>query len=352
MTRRSIALDPEVHDRLALLRARESVRRKTELNWDEFFRVLLRRERRKREAISWAYALVIFISVTWVLLWPVYLYAPTLIPLIWAVGLIVAAVSVYLLTPFALRKYKPFEEASSEIFGCVEELAAKAGLRKAPLLTISETEEVNAMAYCSPSGGRVCLTRGLVKALDEGKLSSSELKAIIAHEIGHLKHMDSLKFGLALSWVNVFQYFGNETVRVGEGMAKISEASEGWFGTMLAIYGAFTAFLGAVLLLMAKLASALSFHLSRRQEFEADDVAVELTHPEEMSAALERITALNEELLAKELEKLPYADRWQFQPQNTTWVDRLWDTHPPTSSRVERQRSLLMFLGSLEREGG
>ena len=79
---------------------------------------------------------------------------------------------------------------------------------------------------------------------------------------------------------------------------------------------------------MAKLASALSFHLSRKQEFEADDMAVELTHPKEVSAALEKITALNEELLTKELEKLPYADHWQFQPRNTTW---LWDPHPPYS---------------------
>jgi len=81
-------------------------------------------------------------------------------------------------------------------------------------------------------------------------------------------------------------------------------------------------------------------------------VAVELTHPEQMSAALEKIELLNQELLAKEQEKLPYADRWQFQPRNTTWVDRLWDTHPPTPSRVERQRSLAAFLSGSEEKGG
>jgi len=80
-------------------------------------------------------------------------------------------------------------------------------------------------------------------------------------------------------------------------------------------------------------------------------VAVELTHPEQMSAALEKIELLNQELLAKEQEKLPYADRWQFQPRNTTWVDRLWDTHPPTPSRAERQRSLVELLSSCEGKG-
>jgi Zn-dependent protease with chaperone function len=188
MAKRSVSLDPEIYDRLSLLRAREAAKRKTELDWDTFFRLFLRRERRKREALSWAYAVVIFAAITWVLLWPVYIYAPTLIPLMWAVGLIVAAVSVYLLTPFALRKYKPFEEAPPEIRGCVEGLAAEAGLRKTPFLTISETEEVNAMTYCSLSGGRVCLTRGLISAFEEEKLSLDELRAIIAHEVGHLRH--------------------------------------------------------------------------------------------------------------------------------------------------------------------
>ena len=121
-------------------------------------------------------------------------------------------------------------------------------------------------------------------------------------------------------------------------MAEASERGERMFAIILGINGWFSTpvgSFGSLLLLMAKLPSALSFHLSRKQEFEANDIAVELTHPKEVSAALEKITALNEEL---------YADRWQFQLRNATWVDRLWDTHPPTPSWVERQRSLVTFL--------
>ena len=346
MDKRSIDLKPDVYERLSLFRAREAARLKVPLDWDHFFEIFLRRERRKREALSWAYAAAIFVAITWILLWPIYFDAPALIPILWVIGLIVAAVSVYLLTPLALRKYKPFEEAPREILECLEQLANKAGFRKIPLLTISETDEINAMAYCSPHGGRVCLTRGLVNAYEEGKLSLSELEAIIGHEVAHLKHMDNLKFHLALSWVNIFQYLGNESISVGVAMARAAQLGEGLVASFFATIGWLSALMVSGLLLMAKLASALSFHLSRRQEFEADDLAAELTHPGTVSMALAKIDSLSEELTSKELEKLPYPDRWQIQPRNRSWVDRLWDTHPPIPSRVDRQRATLEFLDS------
>jgi len=128
----------------------------------------------------------------------------------------------------------------------------------------------------------------------------------------------------------VFECAGNESIRMGVRMANASEGEDECVTAFVPAFSAWaSAAAGSLLLLLAKLASALSLHLSRRHELEADDTDAELTRPGDVAAALEKITTLNEELLAKELEKLPYADRWQFQPRNTTWVDRLWDTYPP-----------------------
>ena len=344
MDRRTISLKPEVYGRLSFFKAREGTRRKRPLDWDEFFGVLLDRERRKREILSWAYAALIFIAITFILLWPVYFYSPALIPLVWAVGLVIAAVTVYFLTPFVLRKVKLLEGAA-EVHRWLAELAAKAGLKKTPKIKVFDTPEVNALAYCTVSGGVICLTRGLLDAYREGTLSSSEFKAILAHEIGHLKHQDLMKFNLALAWVGVFEFFGTEVMRVGIAMADAAEGDEGWWGIMLMLAAWFALLLGSALSAIAKLASALSFHLSRRQELEADELGGELTHPEAMAAALEKIDQLNARLVAEELEKLPFPDRWQLQPRNRSWVERLWDTHPPTPSRVGRQRALAEFLG-------
>ncbi|HEU67815.1 MAG TPA: hypothetical protein ENN53_01085 [Candidatus Acetothermia bacterium] len=345
MEEQQIPVSREVYERFALLRARLSARLKRKLTWDETVELLLERQRRKNEIISWAYSVAIFVAITWLLLWPVYVFAPALIPLMYAIGLVIAAVSVYILGPWALRTYKPFADAPAEVAQSVEELAAKAGMKNLPVLTVSETEEINAMAYCGIPRGRVCLTRGLIRAYEEGRFSLAELRAIIAHEIAHLKHQDLLKFGLALSWANVFEYAGNESVRMGVRMANASEGEdEGAFAIVTAIAGWFSAAAGSLLLLLAKLASALSLHLSRRHELEADDTAAELTRPGDMAAALEKITTMNAQLEQRELDRLPYADRWQIQPRNTTWADRLWDTHPPSEVRVARQRSLAAAL--------
>jgi len=348
MSRKAISVGQEVYYRLALLRAREMARRGEEIDWNDFFRLLLQRERQRREALSWAYSLAIFILVTWILLWPVYIYAPNLIPLIWAIGFVVAVISVYILTPLNLREYKPLKDAPPEILDSLKELATKAGLRKPPALTIAETEEINAMAYLSLAGGRVCLTRGLLKAYEDGKLSLSEVQAIIAHEVGHLKLSHPLKFGLAMSWADIFEYIGNETIKVGEEVARISDTNQGWGEVAIAFFGLGIQFFGAGLLLISKLASALCFHLSRKSEFEADDLSVELTHPEHMAAALAKIEAITKEIVAEKLRRLPYPDRWQLEPEKTNWVDRLWDTHPPISIRVERQKGLAAILRRLE----
>ncbi len=57
---------------------------------------------------------------------------------------------------------------------------------KVPAVYIAEVPIPNAFAYGTPlSGRRLAVTRGLLQILDR-----DEVKAVIAHEIGHLKHHD------------------------------------------------------------------------------------------------------------------------------------------------------------------
>jgi len=360
MEERSISVSQETYERLALLRARLSARRSEALTWNEFVRVLLARERRKNEIVSWLYTVGIFLAITLVLLWPVYIYAPRLIPLVFLVGIVFAAVWAYVLSPHSARMMKPFTDAPPEIAAWLEELAQKAGLKRTPVLRVAETLEVNAMAMSSLSGGTVCLTRGTVDAYLAERLSSDEMRAIIGHEIGHLRNRDHLRDGLALSWISVFDYFGDEFIRTGIRMARLGTVLEavteessrteetrkvsGVLAAVMTVSGWFGVVAGSLAKLLAKAASALAFHLSRRQEYAADDVAAEVTRPEHMGTALEKIHRLNEELVATELAKLPLADRWQVQPRNRTWVEGLWDTHPSDETRIARQQAVAQVL--------
>lgn len=352
---RSISVRQETYERLALLRARLSARVGKKLAWDESLQIILERERERKEVISWLYTLGIFVAITWFLLWPVYIFMPSLIPWIFILGAVVAAIYAYVLSPFSVRMMKPFKEAPQEIVESLERLSRKAGFKKTPVLKIAETPEINAMAYSSPSGGGVCLTRGLIEVCNSGRISCEELQAIIGHEIGHLKNKDTLKRGLALSWIIVFDYFGDELIRIGIITARIGttlgeeteeeiEEKTGFWGMLIVIYGWFAVIAGSLAKLVAKWASLLALHLSRGQEYAADDMAAELTHPRVMASAMEKLEALNNEFIAKELAQLPHADQWQVQPRNPTWVDSLWDTHPPSDKRIARQRALEAFL--------
>lgn len=102
--------------------------------------------------------------------------------------------------------------------------------------------------------------------------------------------------------------------------------------------------MGVIQKLIAKIASILAFHLSRKDEYAADMIGAKLTSPEKMANALQRINTLNNELVAKELAALPYADRWQLQPRNPSWIDKLFDTHPSTEKRDTTLRTIGEFL--------
>lgn len=363
MSERPISVGQETYDRLALLRARLSVRREGEVSWDGLFQLMLQRERRRRDVVSWLYTIGIFFVITWVLVWPVYVFAPSYIPLVLLAGVAIAGFSAYVLSPYAMRLMRLmrlYSDAPQEILDTLASLAEKADLAKKPALRLAETAEINASAYSSFMGGGVCLTRGLVDAYKSGRMTLEEVRAIIGHEIGHLKNMDLFRHNLALSWVSVFDYFGNVSIRMGVRMARLAPVLEagtarrdpsedrkaaGFVALMMVFYGWSCVVIGSAAKLLAKAASALCYHLSRVREYAADDVEADLVHPEAMAKAMERIEALNSQLAAQQLAQLPEAESWQAQPRNATWVERLWDTHPPSEKRIERQRGLGVLIG-------
>ncbi|MCK4572668.1 M48 family metalloprotease [candidate division WOR-3 bacterium] len=79
------------------------------------------------------------------------------------------------------------ESNSPELHAMVEDLANRAGIPK-PKVGIASTSLPNAFAFGRTiSDGRVCITEGITKLLDR-----DELKAVLGHEISHLKNRDVL----------------------------------------------------------------------------------------------------------------------------------------------------------------
>ncbi|MBC7100351.1 zinc metalloprotease HtpX [Methanothermobacter tenebrarum] len=97
----------------------------------------------------------------------------------------------YLISPSIVEATMRVEYVSPEeaprLHAMVEELAMKAGIPK-PRVGIADIGIPNAFAFGrTKSDGRVCVTRGILRLLDE-----EELKAVLGHEISHIRHNDMI----------------------------------------------------------------------------------------------------------------------------------------------------------------
>ncbi len=302
---------------------------------------------------DWLYTLGIFVTITVILMFPLYISVPLvavmMLPWFILIGFVVALFSAYVLTPLSLRGVKPFKDAPPGVLNSLNELSGRAGI-KPPKLMIVETPELNAMTYVSIFGSRVCVTRGLMNCYLEGKIGEEELKAVLGHEIGHIKNFDCLRWSFVLSWISIFDVIGTLYIIGGGIVTGISstlwkiereERKEiSWTTLILALLGLTLILAGFIAKLIAKIASLPAFHHSRIQEYAADMEASRLTSPQATINALQKIHTLNNELIAEQLAQLPYADRWQLQPRNSTWIDRLFDTHPPLERRIDKLRAI------------
>ncbi len=113
---------------------------------------------------------------------------------------------------YSMKVEQVSEDKYPKLHRMVEETSDRAGVDK-PELMISRVEMPNAFAYGNLfSGHKVAVTEGLLETLEE-----EEVEAVLAHEIGHLKHNDSevmmfisilpaifMMLGRMLLWSSIF----------------------------------------------------------------------------------------------------------------------------------------------------
>lgn len=119
-----------------------------------------------------------------------------------AVGLVFLQ---YLIGPaivtWSMKVKEVSESEEPELHRMVAELAMKAGVPK-PKVCVSDMDIPNAFAYGRTTGdARICVTRGIMKLLNR-----DELKAVLGHEMTHVKNHDVV-FITLLSVVPMICYY-------------------------------------------------------------------------------------------------------------------------------------------------
>jgi len=164
------------------------------------------------------------------------------------------------------------EQEYPELHRMVAELASSAGIRK-PRVGISQVPVPNAFAFGrTRRDARVCVTDGLLKAM-----SRDELRAVLGHEISHIKHRDMMLMTV-LSIVPLIIY-----------LMAISFIFSG-FGRQGGGGGNPLPLIGIGLMVLWFIVNLLVLYGSRIREYYADLGSIRLgNQPEHMATALYKL---------------------------------------------------------------
>ena len=178
------------------------------------------------------------------------------------------------------------EQEAPKLHAIIEDLAMKAQVPK-PRVGIAEIDVPNAFAFGKSKGdGRICVTRGILKLLDE-----EELEAVLGHEMSHIRHNDMAVMTL-ISAVPLICYI------IYLSFLFSGNRNNGGYGFIIGL-GAFGAYI---------LGQLLVLFISRTREYYADQGSVELGgKPHKLASALYKLvygSATANEDSIKEVEGL------------------------------------------------
>lgn len=160
----------------------------------------------------------------------------------------------------------------------VADLADKAKLPM-PKIGISEVSVPNAFAFGrSQRDGRVCVTRGILNLLNE-----DELKAVLGHEMSHVKHRDMAIMTL-LSVIPMILYWVAFTTMWGGLLGGGRNSRNGG--------GSITILIGIMAFMLYFVTNLLVLYGSRIREYYADKGSVQLgNQPHQLATALYKLVA-------------------------------------------------------------
>lgn len=195
------------------------------------------------------------------------------------------------------KEVSPAEEPwLHEIIG---KLAAQAGVPK-PKVMIVENPSPNAFAFGRTQGSsNIAVHRGLLNMLQK-----DEIEAVLAHEMGHIKHRDVIVMTIASALPVMLYYI---VLVFGSGG---DNRDRGLGGAVMVFLGAiFAQFLGTLLVLW----------LSRKREYYADAYSAYSTgRPDTLMTALAKITYAPQPVPAPQKENSSMRAFYIAEPQKFT----------------------------------
>lgn len=225
------------------------------------------------------------------------------------------------------------EEDDPKLYHLVENLCIASGLPLPRIYIIPDTAPNAFATGRDPVHASIAVTTGLLQ-----KLERSELEGVLAHELSHVKNYDIRLQTIIVVMVGLVALISDIFLRfMWYGGGRRRGSGGGQLALIFAAVGIVLAILSPVIATLMQLA------ISRRREFLADaDGALMTRYPEGLATALEKIAADPEPL---EVANKATAHLYTVSPlkgkTGGSWLQRLWDTHPPIQARVAALREMM-----------
>lgn len=221
----------------------------------------------------------------------------------------------------AMTGAEPIEKRDNpRLYRIVENLAITDGI-PTPKIYIINDPAPNAFATGrDPNHAIVAATAGLLDIMND-----SELEAVMAHEMGHVKNYDIRVSMIALGLASAIAFISDIALR---GLFFADDDNDKSPIVML---------IGILLLILAPIVAAMiQLAVSRQREYLADATSVMTTrNPDAMISALEKLKTSG-----KPMQKQSTATAHLFinNPLKPGFMSKLFSTHPPLDERIERLR--------------
>ncbi len=238
-----------------------------------------------------------------------------------------------------LRMYgaREVDQHSSPVYyKIVSNLAQKASLPQ-PKVYVIESAQPNAFATGrNPQNAAVAASTGLLE-----QLSVEEIAGVMAHELAHIEHRDTLTMTLTATIAGAISMLGNFAFFMG-GSRNSSENSHG--GGLGGIIALLVAPFAAMLVQMA---------ISRTREYAADRRGAEICgNPLWLASALRKIADGGRGIYNEEAEHNPAtAHMFIINPLSGEGADSLFSTHPATANRIAALRRQAEEMKGVIRKG-
>lgn len=211
--------------------------------------------------------------------------------------------------------------SSGSVYAMVEELTEEAGIGM-PEVGIFPSQQPNAFATgANRDKALVAISQGMLD-----KFSRREVRAVLAHEVGHIANGDMITLALVQGVLNVFVMFAARVIGliIDRVVFRREGIGIGYFMTVILCEVVF-----------AILASLIVFAFSRYREYKADAYSAKHTSKADMIAALERLRSIYEQPSELHDSLLAFGIKGGGKK-----FSRFFATHPPLEKRINALQSL------------